>query len=234
MRTVLLMALMQAVVLTGSVVLAYEANDRQLLGYWDDLGSTDEGRAARALIGLTKTPEATVAFLKERLQPVKADPARIEELITQLDDDQRARRQEAAEQLLWLGEFARPALQNALDGTPSDRVRVRITEIFENLPGSTRNDSLRTGLRGNNVAVSSITGQVEITIDGKPLDLGRLQRNDPQRRDPWLRATRVIALLESLGGEEAESILERLAEGEPEATPTVEARIALRNLERGR
>ena len=206
--------------------------DKNTLGLWDDLGSLDESKSSRALLGLSKTPGPTLALLKEKLQPIEADGEKVTTLIRRLDDEQRSRRLDAAESLLWLGEFARPALQNALDGDLTDRARSRISEILENLPGSTRNDPLRDGLRGSNVAVSSVNGQVEIMIDGKPLNLSKSQKNDPQRRDPWLRATRAISLLESLGGEEAAAVLENLASGEPGATPTREARIALKNLDR--
>ena len=231
MRNRFTMILTLVVFLAIPAGFASAANDKQLLGLWDDLGTVDEGKATLAVLTLAKMPEQTISFLKTRLQPIVASEERIAGWIGQLDDEQRSKRSEAAEELLWLGDYARPALQEALEGELSARVRARIVEILENLPESTKPDPFRDRLRGSNVAVSNINGQVEIIIDGKPLNLGQVQRKDPQRRDSWLRATRAIALLESLGGDEAVSILEKLAEGEPDAAPTREARIALKRLD---
>ena len=213
---------------------AWALDEARLNSLWDDLGAADDATNARALLALASTPNPTLAYLDKHLEPVKADRQRIAALIKQLDDESRARRQEAADSLAWLGDFARPALEKALDDAPSDRARSRITELLETLPATTRNDPFRNGLQGNNVSVQSTNGQVQIMIDGKRLDLGKPLAEDPQRRDPWRRAVRAIALLESIGNAQARSILERLATGEPDAAPTREARIALKNLDQAK
>jgi hypothetical protein len=80
--------------------------------------------------------------------------------------------------------------------------------------------------------VQNINGQVRIMIDGQLVDLSGAGKvvHPPRPNLLWTRATRAVALLESLGTPEARGILETVAGGEADAPPTQEARAALKRL----
>src|SRR5262249_22795368 len=83
---------------------------------WADLAREDAVRAhvaVRALAG----GERTVTYLRERLRPAAAHNVR--RLITDLDSDERTRREAASEALARLGDEAEPELRRALARAPS-------------------------------------------------------------------------------------------------------------------
>jgi hypothetical protein len=82
-----------------------------------------------------------------------------------------------------------------------------------------------------------VNGQVEIIINGQPINFAALAKegapaaNPPTKNTQWLRAGRAISLLESFQTPEARAILEEIASrGEPEAGPTQEAKAALKRM----
>jgi RNA polymerase sigma factor (sigma-70 family) len=84
---------------------------------WTDLASADEVKVARAILALsTAEQKSAVAFLQQRLYPVRADFKRMDRLIADLDSGQLVQRQKAAEELEYLGGFAIPRLRRALSG----------------------------------------------------------------------------------------------------------------------
>jgi RNA polymerase sigma factor (sigma-70 family) len=207
------------------------AADR-LEGLWQDLASTDEARASRALLALAATPRESTALFKERLPAVKADPARVSQLVAELGDAKFSRRQAAAKELQYLGKFARPLLEKHLAGKLPLETQTRIQRLLQLLPGEARQKRPVPALRGQSVSVSSNNGMIEIVIDGKRLDLAALAKAPPAPRPNtlWLRAVRAVALLESFGTPAARSVLNTLARGEPGAAPTQEAKAALARL----
>jgi len=86
--------------------------------------------------GLVAAPRSTVAYFKDRLQPVPAPaPGLIEELLNRLDDKQFAERQKATKALEELRERAESALERTLaEGRPSLEARQRIEQILGKLP----------------------------------------------------------------------------------------------------
>jgi hypothetical protein len=206
---------------------------------WEDLASTDEARASRALLALAARPKVATAYLKEQLKPVKVNEDALKKLIAQMDNDDFAVRAAATKLLTaeadYLGRFARPFLEKTLKGGPSQEVKKRIETILELLPRDPRDQAKdpprEPVLRGRSVAVSSNNGAIQIIIDGKPLDLSTMVLAVPPRPNTqWLRAARAVALLESLDTPEARSILESLASGELDAPPTRDAKAALERL----
>jgi hypothetical protein len=221
----------------------------RLQAAWDALASPDEGRASRALLTLAANPGPAVAFLGEHLPPVRDDAERIGALLDDLGSDQRARWTAAADALAYLGPYARPHVERALAAGPPAALAHRLRELLERLPQPERDrDPGRGPGRGfgpfpgggaGSVSVQNINGQVRITVDGQTIDLDRLRgrargagapARDAGRPDPWLRATRAVALLRHLGSPDARAILARLADGEPDAAPTREAKLALKEL----
>jgi RNA polymerase sigma factor (sigma-70 family) len=216
----------------------------RLEALWNDLASTDDARVTRALLAFTARPGESTRFLKDRLKPVKADPQQLKKLIAQLDDDDYPVREAASRTLAgeveYLGKFARPILEQALKGSASPEAKRRLVELLKAIPPGPQEEAkqptppaLPMGLQGRSVSVSNNNGQVQILVDGKPLDLAAaaLPAAAPPRPNTlWLRALRAVALLESFGSPEARGVLETMAGAEPEAPPTQEAKAALRRL----
>jgi WD40 repeat protein len=101
---------------------------------WGDLAGTDGPVAWQAIGTLTAAREKTVAALKGRLEPAKEDDAgQIRRLIADLDSDQFDVRESATQKLKKLGAAARPALEEALKGSPSAEARLRIEDILAGL-----------------------------------------------------------------------------------------------------
>src|SRR4051794_9911365 len=136
---------------------------------WADLASQDDGDASRALLALAATPKETVALLAARLAPVKADAARVGKLLEQLDDGDFDKRAAAKRELEYLDRFAKPLLTKALDGDVSPEVKKSIGDLLKRLPPEGKQEAPK--FRGGNVSVMNRNGQIEITIDGKKLDL---------------------------------------------------------------
>src|SRR5262249_10111396 len=154
-------------------------------------------------------------------------------LIEQLDDDEFDKREEAARELEYLGRFARPHLDKALEGKPSAETKKRIAALLKRLPVEGKEKEAAPKLVGRNVSESTRNGQIEIVIDGKRLNLEALAK--PVVVVPnaqWVRATRAVALLESINTAEARALLKELAAGETGATPTDEAKAALERLDK--
>jgi hypothetical protein len=79
---------------------------------WEDLAGADGIKAHQAVARLTASPQTTISALKEQLRPAPAvEAARVGRLIRDLDADDFAVRQKAAEELERLGEAVQPALE---------------------------------------------------------------------------------------------------------------------------
>jgi hypothetical protein len=109
---------------------------RELEDLRADLAATDASRAHRALWTLTAAPGQAVALFRSRLRPVvAADPARVGQLLADLDSDAFAVRDRATRELQEMGEAALPALRKALTGRPPLDRRRRAERLLERLTG---------------------------------------------------------------------------------------------------
>jgi WD40 repeat protein len=113
---------------------------------WTDLASEDAKRAGDAIAGLLRKPEASVAFLKERLRPAEVpDEKRLTRLLAELDSDAFEMREVANRELSQFGELAEAALRRALNNRPSLEARRRIEDLLNKLePGPLPPDTLRS------------------------------------------------------------------------------------------
>jgi hypothetical protein len=108
------------------------AEERQC---WDDLASTDAGRAARALARLRAAPPQAVALVRRQVRPVAVPaPEKLQGWIKDLDSDDFTRRQQATAELAKLGYLAEPALKKALEDRSSLEARKRIADLLDKLP----------------------------------------------------------------------------------------------------
>jgi RNA polymerase sigma factor (sigma-70 family) len=106
---------------------------------WNDLAAADAMRAFRALRALRADPEATLALLPRRLRPVAApDPARVAQLVRDLDSDQFDVRRAAGAELEGLAELAGPELRRVRETSPPLEVRRRLDQLLERLEGPAR------------------------------------------------------------------------------------------------
>jgi RNA polymerase sigma factor (sigma-70 family) len=106
----------------------------QLPVLWTDLGSADAPKVQSALWALVAAGEQSVPFLRKHLRPVpRPDAERLARLTRDLDNDQLAVRQQAAQELAELGDTAEPALRRGLQGTPSLELRRRIEQLLARL-----------------------------------------------------------------------------------------------------
>jgi WD40 repeat protein len=98
---------------------------------WGELAGADSAQAYRAIWTLAAAPEATVAILKTKLQPIaQVDSRRIEQLFAELDDDSFETRVSASRELEKLGELAERALRKLLKSQPSLEVRSEANKLL--------------------------------------------------------------------------------------------------------
>jgi WD40 repeat protein len=105
-------------------------------GNWRDLADPDAAKAYRAILALTKTPDASVAHIAARLQAAVApDPAKVQRLIESLNGETFAVRDKASQELAKLGGLVETELQNALKAKPSLELSQRLEKLLNRLLG---------------------------------------------------------------------------------------------------
>jgi hypothetical protein len=198
---------------------------------WADLTSADEARAVRATLGLAANPKESFPLLANHLRPVKVDAASIAKLVKQLDSDDFDTREAAGRELEYFGKFARAALEKHLADDASPEAKRAIRVLIDKMPGDEKTPSLPPKIMGRSVSIRSGNGEIQIIIDGKPLDVAAyVPKLPPPPPVGWVRAARATAVLEHLDTPEARRLLEKLADGEPDAPPSKAAKEALERL----
>jgi hypothetical protein len=195
---------------------------------WADLLTNNEAKVVRTVLGLAATPRDTVAFLKEHLRPVKAEPRRVAALIADLDSSAFTVRRKAEEQLEYLEKYVRQPLRRALADKPSLDVSKRIDALLQRLPDEPLDEAedLPSKLKKELTELEKIRAEYYAAL--RQLPHAPLAPTGPSPL--WLRAKRAIMVLEHIATPEARALLTALAEGEPEALPTKEAKAALQRL----
>ncbi len=110
---------------------ATAAKAEPLDGPWNDLAGTDALKAYQAIRILSTTPDAAVAWLRDRLRPAPGpDAAALSGWVAGLDSDRFEVRKQAEAELAKLGPLAHPALRRALADRPPLQVRQRIERLL--------------------------------------------------------------------------------------------------------
>jgi WD40 repeat protein len=110
--------------------------ERHLATSWQELAGDDAGRAYRAAWLLSSDTERTIPFLQKQWRTLLAvDEKKIARRIADLDSEQFAVREQATAELEKHGLIVLPALQRALEGSPSLELRRRIEQIRDKLDG---------------------------------------------------------------------------------------------------
>ncbi len=119
-----------------------------LAAAWADLASGDAPRAFRARWTLAGAPEAALPVLAKHLQPARpADPARLQQLVADLDSPQFAVRAAAQKRLEELGELATPGLRQMLAKNTSLELRRRVEALLDKFRGPVTGPERQRALR---------------------------------------------------------------------------------------
>jgi hypothetical protein len=202
---------------------------------WTDLAGTDEAQATRAALMLAARSREAVAWMKENLRPVKADPEHVAKLLARLDSENFTEREQATADLEYLGKYIRKDLEKLASSKASAEAKRRGAELLERIvaddpvPPPPKPAGI-AGARG--VSIINAGGKTTIMIDGKVVDLNPKVVLPPAPLRGWIRAQRAVAVLEHIGSPEAEELLHAMADGERDAPPTKAAREALNRLHR--
>jgi RNA polymerase sigma factor (sigma-70 family) len=118
--------------LRAGVPAQVELSARQLTERWADLAGADAGKAYEAVWALAAAPGQAEVLLGGQLRPVPAvDAGRTARLITDLNSERFAVREQATRGLEALGELADPALRKALERRPPLEARRRIEQLID-------------------------------------------------------------------------------------------------------
>ena len=98
---------------------------------WDRLGAQNASEAFRALSVLASHHDESVCFIAARLRDPLIDESRIPLLISQLDADEVADREQALAELWPLREVLHPHIIQALASNPSTEARERLNMLLE-------------------------------------------------------------------------------------------------------
>jgi len=111
---------------------ANSADYRELERLWEGLAAEDLEQARKAAGQLAAAGDRAVAFLKNRLQPVLSpDPARIKQLVANLNHEEYPVREAASEELSMLGRSVEPVLRSTLQADPPPETRYRIKKLLD-------------------------------------------------------------------------------------------------------
>jgi hypothetical protein len=119
-----------------------------LVPLWNDLAGADAARAYAAIWTLARVPAGhAVAFLRQRLFPAKGPgPARVQQLLRELDSEEFPERQAAVTELERLAEDIRPALRKAVAANPPLETRRRLEQLLSR-PAAIGSGELLRGVR---------------------------------------------------------------------------------------
>lgn len=223
-----LAAMAVGVVFLGAVGSAAEppTDDTVMESLWADLEKS-ELEASRALLKLADRPNEAVAFLKEKMRPLKTRPGEIRALLLKLGSDKEAVWKAAFEELDYFDPRLAIDLETLMEKVTEAPARQRMVAILSN------NSAARLKLLDGSTINLKKTGQEAFNFfDGRMSwwaedKVSRIGSNSGSDRKKWTRAVRATVLLEHIGTPEAVTIVKEMATGHPEAEPTRVARETL-------
>lgn len=205
-----------------------EAKRKELDGLWAELYKA-EPAATHAVLKLFKQPDHAVPFLKAKLQPLKLDADRCRQLIKELGSDDEMTWKAAREELDYLDPRLAVDLQTLMTDVTEKPARTRLVELLS--------DHHADSLAGREVKLEALgndgfnfTSNIGVWwAEHKVERIGGFW-GDPKRA--WRRAGRGVAILEQIGTPEAVKVLEQVAAGHPDASPTKAAKESLARLKK--
>ena len=227
-----------------------EVKAKKLEELWKMLLSGDESSASRALLELASRPKTdVVAFLGDKLTPLQLTKARAEKLIAELGDDKQEVAQRAFDTLHYYDPRMILTVEEMLNDLPEGTPRLRLMSLLIGA-GLDSYNACKLTYRSSQSEKAKLgrdsCGQVSIEyLPGHP-------EHDPLKRTTygtsvaetvaevsswkmnreWIRATRAIMILEHLGTPDAVKVLETMATGHKDASPTKAAKESLERLKK--
>jgi WD40 repeat protein len=109
-----------------------KADAKQVEQWWTSLAGDDAKQAHAAIWGLIGAPELTLPLFRERLRPAEAPPTeKLKQLISDVDNEEFAKRNTANKELAELEELAEPAMREALKEDISAEKRKRLEKLLD-------------------------------------------------------------------------------------------------------
>lgn len=215
---------------------------------WALLLIQDDAIGSRALLELAARPKKeVVAFLADKLKPLKLSREQAKKLLEDLGDAKDEKAKAAFEKLCYFDPRLILEVGDMLKDLPQGQHRQRVAALLVGL------DDLN-GYAGCDLEYQS--GESLTALNGQKL-CGNFQVQAPpgaggftkysvgvaekvdelsewKRHKEWARATRALMVLEHLGNSDAVKVLESMSTGHEDASPTKAAKAALQRLENNR
>jgi hypothetical protein len=205
-----------------------KASRKELETLWSDLCAGDPA-AANAVIKFYKNADAAVPFLKEKLQPLKLDADQCRRLLKELGSQDEKVWKAAWEKLDYLDPRLAIDLKTLMDEVTDVPARTRMVELCsgrkaDSLAGE---DVKLRAVRddGFNFCVRRSWWWAEHRVE-------RIGIYSWSPKMAWTGAARGVAILEQIGTQEAVEVLQQLASGHPDASPTKAAKKSLMRLKK--
>jgi hypothetical protein len=194
---------------------------------WADL-EKEEPWSSRALLDFSDKPAETVAYFKEHLKPLKIEQKELDDLLSALGSDDEKVWKPAFDKLEYFDPRLNVDLATLIQNADDQPGRNRLIEVLCNYsPGYLKGKTvqLRGVGDGYNFYTANLAGQGGSSwwAENK---ISRLTRQKKQ----WVRASRAIVLLQHIGSPDAIALLKDMATGNPQAEPTIVAKVALDSL----
>jgi RNA polymerase sigma factor (sigma-70 family) len=213
---------------------------------WALLLVQDEAIGSRALLELAARPKKdVVAFLADKLKPLKLSAEQAKKLLADLGDMKEETAQATFETLCYFDPRLALEVGDMLKDLPAGQHRQRVAAL---LVGSSELNSY-VGCTIEYQSAEALTAQFgeKMCANFSIQDTNKLRAGGPARystgvaetvaelsrwqwHKQWGRATRAVIVLEHLGTPDAVKVLETMATGHADASPTKAAKAALERL----
>lgn len=190
---------------------------------WEMLAE-NEPDCTEAVLYFAKRSDEAVSYFDEHLAPLRLDEATFLEIKQELESDDEATAKAAFEKFAYLDPRLAFGLEEIMDKVEEGIVRTRMVEVLS----GRRFDSLE----GTDVQLRKIGGGDDVSFNFKSgagswwaeANISRLGIGVFLAKPQWTRAIRAVKILEDINTPEATKILSRMAQGHPEAQPTIIAK----------
>lgn len=196
---------------------------------WNDL---EEGtaEASRALLKLSDRPAEAVAFLKAKLRPLKVDADLIRTLLQLLGSADEAEWQTAFEELEYFDPRLAIDLETLMNDVKDNPARNRMVEVLSGREAGSLAGKVielkRFGHEEGKLYYNFFAqNHGSWWAEGRVSELNSHEWGDSKKK--WTRAVRALILLEHIATPDAVAILRAMADGDPDAQPTRQAKESL-------
>lgn len=207
------------------------ADESPLEPFWADL-EKGPAEATRAILKLSDQPTA-VGFLKEQLKPLKIDADFVKTLIQLLGSEDEGEWKTAFEELEYFDPRLAIPLETLMDDVTEYPARSRLVEVLSGREAES--------LKGKKIELRPLRGGEGFNFfaqnfgswwaEHRVSELNAKGWGNPKKK--WTRAVRAIVLLEHIATPDALAILKDMAQGDPDAQPTRQAKESLAKLADG-